>query len=110
MRRWKWVLVACAVAAPVIYATTYFAALNSDAFSTSAEYIRGAPEIVSSIGRVKNVRLDPFTYEVRMNSDEGHAMFLAEVTGEKGTGLAKIFLNRELRVWHVTELRFNKKS
>ncbi|MDP1928642.1 MAG: cytochrome c oxidase assembly factor Coa1 family protein [Thiobacillus sp.] len=87
------------------YLVGYFSSRNSDAFGVAQRFIRESPIVQTKLGKVADLQLTPFGYELEFSGSSGSADFECNVKGAVGSGKAHIKLKKYFGEWKVTEAR-----
>lgn len=87
------------------YLVGYFASRNSDAFGVAKSFIVGSPIAQRELGKVMDVQLAPFGYELEFAGSSGAADFECNVTGATASGKAHVKLKKDPSGWKVIDAR-----
>ncbi len=59
--------------------------------------------VEAELGKVEEIKLQPFGYELDVSGTSGSASFDCDVTGKLGRGTISIKLRKRSDIWNVTE-------
>lgn len=85
------------------YLFGYFWSRNSEAFDVAKNYIVTSRIVEAELGKVEEIKLQPFGYELDVSGTSGSAGFDCDVTGKSAKGIVSIKLRKRSDVWTVTE-------
>lgn len=84
------------------YTIGFFASKNSEAFGEAKKFISASQVVNNELGRVIDVKLTPFGYDLEFSGSSGDAAFSCNIEGSLKRGKATIKLHKNFNIWHVT--------